>query len=118
MPTYVIAYRAPKDYEPGDAGDMAAWDAWRHSMGDKLRDFGKPVRDTTQIGDCGATQRFRGYSIITANDLESAVAMAKTNAPRVPTTKIDVFMILLLPQSAMQVCPRPAICFSRLHHGG
>jgi hypothetical protein len=77
MPTYVIAYRAPKDYEPGDAGDMAAWDAWRHSMGDKLRDFGNPVRDTTQIGDCGATQRFRGYSIITADDLESAVAMAK-----------------------------------------
>jgi len=33
MPTYVIAYRAPKDYEPGDAGDMAAWGAWLHSMG-------------------------------------------------------------------------------------
>lgn len=76
MPAYVIAYRAPAEYEPGDAGDMAAWGAWLQGLGDKLIDFGKPVRDTAQIGDCGATQRFRGYSVITADDLESAIAMA------------------------------------------
>ena len=68
MAKYVISYRAPKDYVPGREDDMAAWAAWFTSIGEDLVDFGSAVRDTIQIGDCGAGQRLRGYSVISADD--------------------------------------------------
>jgi hypothetical protein len=47
----------------------------RASAGD-LVDFGSAVRDTIQIGDCGAEQRLRGYSVISAGDLDAALLVA------------------------------------------
>jgi len=64
MAKYVISYRAPEDYVPGREDDMAAWAAWFTSIGEDLADFGSAVRDTIQIGECGAGQRLRGYSVI------------------------------------------------------
>ena len=77
MAKYVISYRAPKDYVPGREDDMAAWAAWFKSIGENLVDFGSPVRDTIQIGDCGVEQRLRGYSVISAGDLDAALHVAK-----------------------------------------
>jgi hypothetical protein len=77
MAKYVISYRAPKDYVPGREDDMAAWAAWFKSIGEDLAEFGSPVRDTIQIGDCGAGQRLRGYSVISANDLDAARLVAQ-----------------------------------------
>lgn len=77
MAKYVISYRAPKDYVPGREDDMAAWAAWFKSTGKNLVDFGSPVRDTIQIGECGAEQRLRGYSVISADDLDAALLIAK-----------------------------------------
>jgi len=54
MAKYVISYRAPRDYVPGREDDMAAWAAWFKNIGNNLVDFGSPVRDTIQIGDCAA----------------------------------------------------------------
>ena len=77
MAEYVISYRAPQDYMPGREDDMAAWAAWFKNIGNNLVDFGSPVRDTIQIGDCGAGQRLRGYSVISADDLDAALLVAK-----------------------------------------
>src|SRR5215831_5460583 len=77
MAKYVISYRAPEDYVPGREDDMAAWAAWFQSIGKNLVDFGSPVRDTIQIGDCGAGQRLRGYSVISADDLDAALLIAQ-----------------------------------------
>ena len=77
MAKYVISYRAPKDYVPGREDDMAAWAAWFKSIGEDLVDFGSAVRDTIQIGDRGAGQRLRGYSVISADDLDAALHVAK-----------------------------------------
>ena len=77
MAKYVISYRAPQDYVPGREDDMAAWAAWFKSIGEDLVDFGSPVRGTIQIGDCGAGQRLRGYSVISADDLDAALHVAK-----------------------------------------
>ncbi len=77
MANYVISYRAPKDYVPGRADDMAACAAWFKTIGKNLVDFGSPVRDTIQIGDCGAGQRLRGYSVISADDFDAALLIAK-----------------------------------------
>ena len=76
MAKYVISYRAPEDYVPGRDDDMAAWAAWFTSIGGDLVDFGSAVRDTIQIGDCGAGQRLRGYSVISAGDLDAALLVA------------------------------------------
>ena len=77
MAKYVISYRAPKDYVPGREDDLAAWANWFQSIGEDLVDFGSPVRDTIQIGDCGTGQRLRGYSVISADDLDTALLVAK-----------------------------------------
>ena len=77
MAKYVISYRAPKDYATGREDDMAAWAAWFQSIGEDLVDFGSPVRETIQIGECGAKQRLRGYSVISADDLDAALLVAQ-----------------------------------------
>ena len=77
MAKYVISYRAPAGYMPGQEDDMAAWADWFTSIGKNLVDFGSPVRDTIQIGDSGAEQRLRGYSVISAEDLDAALRIAK-----------------------------------------
>ena len=77
MAKYVISYRAREEHVPGREDDMAAWAAWFTSIGQNLADSGSPVRDTIQIGDCGAGQRLRGYSVISADDLDAALLIAK-----------------------------------------
>jgi len=76
MAKYVISYRAPADYVPGREDDMAAWAAWFTSIGEDLVDFGRPVRGTIQIGDRGAGQRLRGYSVISAGNLDAALLIS------------------------------------------
>jgi len=55
--------------------DIAAWAAWFTSIGEDLVDF-RPVRGTIQIGDCGAGQRLRGYSVISAGNLDAALLIS------------------------------------------
>ena len=76
MPKYVISYRAPEDYVPEREDDMAAWAEWFTSIGRDLVDFGSAVRDTIQIGERGAGQRLRGYSVISAGNLDAALLIA------------------------------------------
>jgi hypothetical protein len=77
MQTFVFTYRMPADYVPGGPETMAAWTAWFESMGESLADIGNPVFESTGLGNCGAGTRLGGYSFVTADDLESAVAVAK-----------------------------------------
>jgi hypothetical protein len=77
MPTFVFSYRMPKDYVPGEADTVAAWSTWFDSMGARLADRGNPVFEATELGNCGESTALGGYSFVTAEDLESAVAIAK-----------------------------------------
>ena len=77
MPTYVFAYRAPLDYVSGQPDAIAAWTGFRTSLGDKVVDFGNPVFEVSSVGNCDERTRLGGYSFVTADDLESAVALAK-----------------------------------------
>jgi len=76
MTTFLFAYRAPDNYTRGTAEGVAAWTAWFDSMGAAVVDPGKPVAESATVGDCGS-RPLDGYSLITADDLEAALALAK-----------------------------------------
>jgi hypothetical protein len=78
MPNYVFAYRAPKSRVPRqDAAAEAAWTEFRASLGDRVVDFGNPVFTASTLGTCDESTRLGGYSFVTADDLDTAVALAK-----------------------------------------
>jgi hypothetical protein len=77
MPTFVFAYRSPIGFEPS-AETVGAWYAWFDGMGDHLVELGKPVSEVAVLGNNDpARTQLGGYSIISADDLEAAVAIAK-----------------------------------------
>lgn len=78
MPKYVFVYRTPNDYVPGEPDEVAAWTEFHDLLGDQVVDFGNPVFESSSLGNCeDASTRLGGYSFVTADDLESAVALAK-----------------------------------------
>jgi hypothetical protein len=77
MAQFVFTYRGPKGYAP-TAESTPLWMAWFAGMGDQLVDLGKPVFQRATVGDCGSDNtELGGYSIVSADDLDSALAMAK-----------------------------------------
>jgi LPS sulfotransferase NodH len=77
MPQYLLTYRNPVGYErTEDSG--ARWRAWFESMGDALVQLGQPVAEAEQIGTCDPTATdLGGYSVIQADTMASAVAIAR-----------------------------------------
>lgn len=78
MTTYLLAYRAPKDYVPGGDETMEAWSAFFETLGGHIVDPGNPVFSRTAVGDCGSDVRpLGGFTVIEADDLEAAATLAK-----------------------------------------
>jgi hypothetical protein len=77
MTTFVFSYRMPQAYTPGRPETVAAWTAWFEDLGASVADTGQPVLESTTLGDCGPRTRLGGYSLITADDLDTALALAK-----------------------------------------
>lgn len=76
MPKYVFAYRI----QEGDSGSpdaMAQWMAWFEELGSAVVDVGNPVFSRSTLGNTGSGSALGGYSLITADDLEAAVTLAK-----------------------------------------
>jgi hypothetical protein len=77
MAQFLFSYRTPADYAPARPDSLSAWAAWFQGMGDQLVDAGQPVRESRQIGDCGAGQRLAGYTVVTADTVEEALTLAQ-----------------------------------------
>jgi hypothetical protein len=79
MPKYVFAYRSPEVRIPSqpDPEQATPWMEFRDALGEKVVDFGNPVFTSSSLGNCGAGTQLCGYSFVTADDLESAIALAK-----------------------------------------
>lgn len=86
MATFLFSYRVPNvsleqrlaEIGPSAAADAAArWNDWIESLSPHLVDRGNRVSDARALGNCNDTTRPGGYSLITADDLEAAVALAK-----------------------------------------
>ena len=76
MPTFLFSYRMPVHYQPGRPDAIGNWIAFFRGLGDHVVDQGQPISQTAELGDCGAGTRPGGYSLISADDLEAAVALA------------------------------------------
>ncbi|HEY5017416.1 MAG TPA: hypothetical protein VIJ82_33270 [Streptosporangiaceae bacterium] len=76
MSTYLLTYRMPESYAPGGADVRAAWNAWFESLGASLIDRGNPVFESRPLGECGTGTQPGGYSLIAADDLDTAVRLA------------------------------------------
>jgi hypothetical protein len=76
MANYVIAYRVPADYKPADPKQ---WQDWFGGLGDSLVDVGRAVTDYASAGEVGGSDsHFVAYSVINADSLDDALAIAKT----------------------------------------
>jgi hypothetical protein len=77
MAKYVFSYRVPADYAP-HAGTAAEWQAWFGELGPALVDIGHAVTDYASLGEVGGSgSRMIGHSVVSAEDLDSALALAK-----------------------------------------
>ena len=77
MTNFVFSYRVPSDYKPG-AETAAEWRAWFGGMGSALADIGHAVTDYAALGEVGDNgSRMVGYSVVSAQDIDAALALAK-----------------------------------------
>jgi hypothetical protein len=78
MPKYLFAYQQPTGYVPGtDDNVFAKWEAFFTDIADHVIDPGMPVFERSSLGDVGESTQLGGYSIVEADDLETAVGLAK-----------------------------------------
>lgn len=77
MPQYLFSYRIVNGYTPS-AESAAGWRAWFDAMGDQLVELGKPAVERASVGNCATeSTELGGYSVISAGDLDEALAIAK-----------------------------------------
>jgi hypothetical protein len=77
MSTFLFTYRVPKNYIPGSAEVVPAWKAWCAGISANLLDVGNPVFERSTLGSCAADTVLGGYSLVSADDLDTAVALAE-----------------------------------------
>jgi hypothetical protein len=75
VPKFLFSYRVPKDYQPGEETGKA-WQAWFESLGSSRADAGHGVIATRTLGTLDAGTRLGGYSLVTAEDIDGAAALA------------------------------------------
>ena len=77
MAKYVFSFRVPSDYAPS-AGTPAEWRAWFRGLGSALADVGNAVTDYASLGQVGGSgSRMVAYSVVSAEDMDSALALAE-----------------------------------------
>jgi hypothetical protein len=88
MTKFMFVYHAPMspaDAAPPDPDQMQAvmdqWMAWAGKVGDGMVDFGTPLANGVRVAADGSTspstREVAGYSIIEADDIDGALALAK-----------------------------------------
>jgi hypothetical protein len=78
MPTYLITNRVPDSFKPGPEA-LAAWTAWFEHLGSHLKDRGNPAFTCATLGNCGPGTSLGGYTLLSADDLQTAIALAEAH---------------------------------------
>ena len=76
MPNFVFTYRQSPSYDRTPES-TAAWLSWFEGMTGHVADIGQPAAETASVGNCGPGTRLGGYSLISAADLDEALALAR-----------------------------------------
>lgn len=85
MAKYVLAYHGGgmPETEADQAKVMAAWESWYGTLGPAIADGGAPVGNGKtvaadgSVSDGGGANPLTGYTVVQADDIDSAVSMAK-----------------------------------------
>jgi hypothetical protein len=106
MARFVIVNRAPKQYTPS-ADALAAFNAWFEQVGANLMDRGNPVFESRTLGNTGADTTLGGYTLIYADDLEAAVALAKGHPLLHQGGGVEVGELTVLNRGTRQIVDDP-----------
>jgi hypothetical protein len=74
---FLFTYRTPTDYKPGNPDAITSWNEWFAGIGANLDDRGNPIFEASPVGNCGTWTKLGGYSLVTADDLETALSLTK-----------------------------------------
>ncbi len=84
MPNYIFAYHggSTPETEAAQKETMARWTSWMETHAAAFVDRGAPVGQSSTVSkdgvaDNGGANPLSGYSIVTAADLDAAIAVAK-----------------------------------------
>ena len=77
MATFLFSYRVPADYVPGRPEGIGAWTSWFANLGASVTDSGKPISESSALGDLGDGTKPGGYSMVAVDDLEAALTLAE-----------------------------------------
>jgi len=79
MGKFVLVYKGGSIPQTEDEQKqvMDAWTAWFGGLGDSVVDMGNPFGASAAVGG-GSTSALTGYSIVSADSLDDAVAKAST----------------------------------------
>lgn len=100
MPNFMLAYhggKMPETPEEGAAA-MEKWNAWFTEMGDAVVDGGNPVGasktvSASGVADNGGANPLSGYSIVSADNIESAAKLA-AGCPIIEHGSVEVAEII------------------------
>jgi len=107
MATFVLVNRAPTNYTPS-ADTFAAFNAWFARLGANLVDRGNPVFASRTLGNNGPDTTLGGYTLVIAEDLEAAVALAKGHPLLQQGGGVEVGELTILNRGTRQVGDDPA----------
>ncbi len=83
MPQYILAYRGGRQPDTPEEGkaQMQRWKTWLGDLGDAVVNPGTPLGTSRFVTASGVSESgpepLTGYSIINADDMESALTAAK-----------------------------------------
>jgi hypothetical protein len=78
MAEFIFVYRSPAGSAPASSATANAWRTWFAGLGSALHDMGRPVFSRATIGTASAeSTQLGGYSVVTAQNLDEALALAK-----------------------------------------
>lgn len=84
MPNYIIAYHGGKKPESPEQGaeQMAKWKDWLAGLGEAVVNPGTPLMknrivSSTGVSEDGGSNSISGYSVVTAENMDAALEMAR-----------------------------------------
>jgi hypothetical protein len=75
MPSYLLSYRTPTDYQ-STADTRAAWNEFFQAISTHLEDIGNPIFTRRTVGDTGTDTVLGGYTLVNADTLQQATELA------------------------------------------